>query len=60
MRRALPVNINIQLVVGDEILFLQGTPDLDGKPCAHLRPDQSHLGTQAKLPTGLFHTIFGT
>lgn len=56
-RSDLLVNVNVQLVVGDEALTVPGTPDLNGQTRAHLGPDQGHLCAKAKLATGLLQTI---
>lgn len=54
------VNVNVQLVVRDAAMLGGAASDLDGQPCAHLAPDEGHLGAQAKLAPCLLHAVLCT
>lgn len=48
------VDVNVQLVSTDKILFAQSTADCEGQPRCHLAPNEGHLGTKTKLACGFW------
>ena len=54
-----PLDINVKGVGGYEALIHASAADADWKACAHLGPDQCHLGAKSKLASGLLDTVFG-
>ena len=53
------VDVDVQLIERGEGLLALGAADLNRQACAHLGPDECHLGAQAELATRLLDTVLG-